>query len=76
MIPAPPKEILRVRVISAKMPTYWYAQFIGRYLYAVEKKGQLYHCSEYGISYRAFFDPEDIKIDKRIQLEDKRVVKD
>lgn len=70
------KEILRVKVISAKMPTYWYSQYIGRYLYALEKGGKLMHCSEYGVSYREYFEPEDIVIDKRIKLEDKRVVKE
>jgi hypothetical protein len=75
MLPAPPKEIFRVRIVSAKMPTYWYAQYIGRYMYALEIKGQLYSCSEYGIYERAYFDREDVVIDKVIQVEDKRVVK-
>jgi len=75
MIEAPPKEILRIRIISAKLPTFWYAQFIGRYLYALEEDGKLYHCSEYGVKQRAFFEFEDVVIDKRITLEDKRIIK-
>lgn len=57
------------------MKTYWYARSIGSYLYAMEVNGKLIHCSEYGVIYRGLFDSEDIIVDKRITLEDKRVVK-
>ncbi len=70
--------IFRIQVLKAKMPTYWYADQIGRYLYAVKNekdKTKLLSCSAYGVVYREMFNKEDIRIVETIILKDKRVFK-
>lgn len=60
------------------MPTAWYSHYINRILFSVpdpKDQTKLLQCSEYGITYRAYFDIDDVEILEKIKLIDKRVIK-
>lgn len=47
------------------MPTAWYSHFIGQTFYAFENENnydKLTQCSEFGVTYRSYFDINDVEI--------------
>lgn len=68
--------MIKLKVIKAKLPSYWYSRHIGKTFFAIEYDNDLQYCSEYGVVYRELFELEDVEIlEKNLTFKETKILK-